>query len=133
MNKLPILCQIHTPADFRRVKLAGHDVGFSRCCKCDRKVIVSARSQSLINGGEGEPICNDCLPDRDYLPVMLSAGGNYEAKVMEKMAAGVKYRGRIHTLDIRHDNWCDFTAGRGPCNCNPDVSDPRLVPMPEDN
>jgi hypothetical protein len=27
----------------------------------------------------------------------------------------------INHVDIYHDDWCDFLAGRGPCNCEPDI------------
>ena len=27
----------------------------------------------------------------------------------------------VHVVDVFHDSSCDFLAGRGPCNCNPDV------------
>ena len=32
----------------------------------------------------------------------------------------------LHVVRILHDDWCDLLAGRGPCNCDPDV---RLPPM----
>jgi hypothetical protein len=27
----------------------------------------------------------------------------------------------LHIMNVYHDDWCDFLAGLGPCNCNPDV------------
>jgi hypothetical protein len=30
----------------------------------------------------------------------------------------------LHHVNVYHDDWCDLLAGRGPCNCNPDVGQP---------
>jgi hypothetical protein len=41
--------------------------------------------------------------------------------------------GRAYSVEVRHDHWCALLAGRGPCNCNPDVLPPSLLPSPKDN
>lgn len=28
----------------------------------------------------------------------------------------------LSEVDVQHDDWCDALAGRGFCNCDPDVS-----------
>ena len=30
--------------------------------------------------------------------------------------------GEVYSARIRHDSWCAFLNGRGPCDCDPDVS-----------
>ena len=32
--------------------------------------------------------------------------------------------GRTYHVNVRHDDWCDILAKRGPCNCNPEVQTP---------
>jgi hypothetical protein len=32
----------------------------------------------------------------------------------------------LYFADVRHDPWCAFLAGRGPCNCLPDISVKRI-------
>ena len=27
----------------------------------------------------------------------------------------------VHVVNVYHDDGCDLLAGRGPCNCDPDV------------
>jgi hypothetical protein len=39
-----------------------------------------------------------------------------------------KYRGRVFTEAVYHDDWCDQLAGRGPCNCEPEIGEPVLWP-----
>jgi len=29
--------------------------------------------------------------------------------------------GNVYLIDVVHDGWCDLLAGKGPCNCNPEV------------
>ena len=41
--------------------------------------------------------------------------------------------GTVHLIDVRHDAWCDLLAGRGQCNCNPEVQTPSRVPSLQDN
>lgn len=40
-----------------------------------------------------------------------------------KQAESVEKPG-LHHVTVSHDGWCNLLAGRGPCNCNPDVSRP---------
>jgi len=35
--------------------------------------------------------------------------------------AGIIRRGQLAHVYVAHDDWCDLLAGKGPCNCNPDV------------
>lgn len=58
-------------------------------------------------------------------------GQRYVADVLAK--AGQCVKGRAYTVLIRHDDWCDLLRGAGPCNCNPDIGDPKPMPHPEDN
>jgi hypothetical protein len=51
--------------------------------------------------------------------------------VVEKAKGGLPPG--VYTVDIRHDDWCDQLAGKGPCNCSPEVGDPKLIFQPEDN
>jgi hypothetical protein len=46
---------------------------------------------------------------------------------------GTLVRGRVTTVEVRHDPWCALLAGWGGCNCDPEVGPPKLVPAPEDN
>lgn len=40
----------------------------------------------------------------------------------DKAAALLKSLGAgVHHVTIYHDDWCNLTNGRGPCNCNPEV------------
>jgi hypothetical protein len=55
------------------------------------------------------------------------------ATFRELLAEGAILRGRAYAVLIFHDAWCDLFARRGPCNCNPVLSVPKLVPIPEDN
>ena len=56
-----------------------------------------------------------------------------EQAVQTALANGSIVRGRVSTVEIRHDPWCALLAGWGGCNCNPEVCPPKLMPAPEDN
>ncbi|GEM_PF-1560344 len=62
---------------------------------------------------------------------------SYAARVLRRakdaLAAGQLQAGQVYAVRVEHDEWCDLLAGKGPCNCNPIVSDPLRVPTPEDN
>lgn len=45
--------------------------------------------------------------------------GNYEKKVEE--VAELLGPG-LHAISIKHDDWCAYLAGTGPCDCDPDVT-----------
>jgi hypothetical protein len=32
----------------------------------------------------------------------------------------------LYFADVRHDDWCAFLGGRGPCDCNPDIEVKRI-------
>jgi len=49
----------------------------------------------------------------------------------EDLIEGVLKRGYMYLMPILHDPWCAFMAGRGECNCNPEVRLQR-VPLPEE-
>jgi hypothetical protein len=62
---------------------------------------------------------------------------NYAAAVeralLAALADGALVPGRVSTVEIRHDDGCALLAGRGPCDCEPEVGPPQLVPDPENN
>ena len=52
--------------------------------------------------------------------------GSVESKVpayLEALAqlAGDLRPGSVNHVEVKHDSWCDQLAGRGPCNCKPEV------------
>jgi hypothetical protein len=49
----------------------------------------------------------------------------------EDLIEGVLKRGYMYLMPILHDSWCAFMAGRGECNCNPEVRLQR-IPLPEE-
>jgi len=53
-------------------------------------------------------------------------GGNYEAK-LEAALSQVK-PGDIYEAAVAHDDWCALLSGRGPCNCDPDVTMKKVTP-----
>jgi hypothetical protein len=69
--------------------------------------------------------------------VTANDAGNYIGPAMlmanAALAGGKVIRGRLSTMEIRHDDWCQLLAGTGSCNCNPEVCEPRIVHRPEDN
>lgn len=62
----------------------------------------------------------------NYQPEALTA-------ILWAMETGQLQPGGHYQVDVRHDGWCNLLAGKGPCNCNPEVSDPHRVHDPEDN
>jgi hypothetical protein len=42
-------------------------------------------------------------------------------EALERLAGDLK-PGTVQHVEVKHDAWCDQLAGRGPCNCRPDVS-----------
>jgi hypothetical protein len=61
-----------------------------------------------------------------YLEAVTAAG-------LEALANGTIRPGDLHVVDIFHDRWCDLLAGKGPCNCNPEVGRPRAIIDPGRN
>jgi hypothetical protein len=64
------------------------------------------------------------------------ASGHLEAVLaasQERLAEGLLQPGQLYTVAVAHDDWCDLLAGRGPCNCNPEVGRPQRIPVPEEN
>ena len=51
---------------------------------------------------------------------------NYERHVEEALTHMVP--GSVMSMDIAHDNWCNFITGKegGVCNCDPEV---KLIPI----
>jgi hypothetical protein len=53
----------------------------------------------------------------------------YQAEVVrlahEAMARGEIKPGTLSVVLVAHDHWCDQLAGRGPCNCDPEI---RITP-----
>ena len=48
-------------------------------------------------------------------------------------AEGKLEPGKVYIMDVRHDDWCDLLSGKGTCNCNPEVCEPKRISYPEDN
>jgi hypothetical protein len=46
------------------------------------------------------------------------------------LADGTIRPGNLYVIDVHHDDWCDLLAGRGPCNCEPEVDVPQTMPLP---
>jgi hypothetical protein len=70
------------------------------------------------------PILDATPPARGYLDEALAKG-------LQALADGTMTPGFVHTMDVYHDDWCDLLAGKGPCNCNPDVKPPKKPDPPE--
>ncbi len=58
---------------------------------------------------------------------------SYLEDVLKRVAAENIKPGRVYDLNILHDDWCDLINGKGPCNCEPTVSKPKIRPKPIDN
>jgi hypothetical protein len=39
-----------------------------------------------------------------------------------------KLKPGVYVIPVRHDGWCDLLAGKGPCNCDPEVRPPKMCP-----
>jgi hypothetical protein len=52
---------------------------------------------------------------------------HHELKVKRMVADGRLPMG-THLVDVSHDLWCDLIAGRGFCNCAPEIT---LKPVPK--
>src|SRR5215831_12074826 len=50
------------------------------------------------------------------------------AEYEKAKAAGQIGKGYGLIMPVLHDSWYALTAGRGPCNCNPEVCAPRPMP-----
>jgi hypothetical protein len=66
----------------------------------------------------------DGLPN--YAPAVMALG-------QQGLSDGTIKPGQVYTIDVRHDDWCDLLAGRGSCNCDPDVGLPCRVPSSQEN
>jgi hypothetical protein len=55
-------------------------------------------------------------------------GGNYVTPLLAAaeaaLANGTVQGGKFYHIDTRHDDWCDLLAGKGPCNCDPEIGEP---------
>jgi hypothetical protein len=49
---------------------------------------------------------------------------NYISKILAKHRKGLP--SGVYFVDVYHDDWCDLLNRKGPCNCNPDVSNARV-------
>ena len=47
--------------------------------------------------------------------------GNHMPKILEAMRRNAAQSGGVRHVSVMHDNWCSMLAGRGPCDCDPDV------------
>ncbi len=41
--------------------------------------------------------------------------------------------GNVYMVDVYHADGCRLLAGKGACNCNPEVGSPERVPFPQEN
>ena len=51
----------------------------------------------------------------------------------EALAAGALRPGHVYTVPVYHDDGCALLAGKGACDCNPEVGAPERVPDPREN
>jgi hypothetical protein len=58
------------------------------------------------------------------LPQYAGAVLEQAVKALESGALTVGY----YEVVVRHDDWCALLAGRGPCDCDPEVGPPQRVP-----
>lgn len=56
-----------------------------------------------------------------YMPALVAAA----------VTARMLQPGTAYIVKILHDDWCDLLAGRGPCNCDPEVQAPMPCPRPD--
>lgn len=49
----------------------------------------------------------------------------YTRKLLEALET-VQLPSGLHVARICHDDWCALLAGKGPCNCDPDIHLPIL-------
>jgi hypothetical protein len=54
------------------------------------------------------------MTDHDYQ-------GNYVRKILQATERNPPKPGTVNHVSIAHDDWCDLLAGKGACNCDPDV------------
>ena len=54
----------------------------------------------------------------------LATANNYAAALSDA-CRGLR-PGHVYSVEVYHDDWCALLAGKGPCNCNPEVV-PALV------
>lgn len=59
--------------------------------------------------------------------------GKLQAAIRAAWAAGMIRRGMATHTTILHDDWCNLLAGRGPCNCDPEIRFAPMVDDPESN
>ena len=55
------------------------------------------------------------------------------AAALEALDKGTMKPGSVWTINVRHDDWCQLLAGKGPCNCNPEVRPPERIPCSQEN
>jgi hypothetical protein len=59
-------------------------------------------------------------------PIAGSGLPSYVQTFLALYAAGELHKGEAYTIDVYHDDDCPLLAGRGPCDCNPDIEMHRL-------
>ena len=47
--------------------------------------------------------------------------GNHMPKILEAMRSNPSLAGGVKHVCVKHDKWCSLLAGRGPCDCDPDI------------
>lgn len=52
-----------------------------------------------------------------------------EMRKLRERGAGIG----LYNVTVLHDDWCNLLAGKGPCNCNPEVQKPQKWVRPENN
>lgn len=48
--------------------------------------------------------------------------GNYFRKVLEAAKKNPPRPGTVNHVSVAHDDWCNLLSGKGPCNCDPEVT-----------
>lgn len=60
---------------------------------------------------------------------------NHYQKIIEMIETGAIPMRDLPYLNIYHDDWCALIGNRGPCDCDPEVENPRagIVPVTGDS
>lgn len=61
----------------------------------------------------------------------------YDAAVLaaakRAQASGALRAGQVYAVTVRHDPGCSFLAGKGSCDCTPEVRAPKRIARLEEN
>lgn len=70
------------------------------------------------------------MKPRQKTPEHASRTRGFEAAMLELVRAGEFKAGVSYVVVVRHDAWCALLAGRGVCDCFPDILVRRLGDKP---